>query len=128
MSKVERFEDLEVWQLARRLTVKIYSLTKIGSFSRDYGLKEQIQRAAVSIVSNIAEGFDRRSNLQFLHFLEIAAGSASEVRAQLYVASDLGYITSVQFSEMIRDVEGISRMLTRFMQYLQNQPNRVDVK
>ena len=83
MGRVDRFEDLEVWQLARRLTVKIYSLSGSGNFAKDHGLKGQIQRAAVSVVSNIAEGFDRRTNLQFLHFLEIAAGSASEVRAQL---------------------------------------------
>ena len=88
MAKVEHFEDLEVWKLARKLTGTIYSLSRSGCFAKDFGFRDQICRAAVSIVSNIAEGFERRSNSQFLQFLAIANGSAGEVRAQLYIALD----------------------------------------
>ena len=97
MSKIDKFEDLEVWQTARALAMRVYRLTHGERFSRDFGLRDQIQRAAVSIVSNIAEGFGRRSNSQFVQFLEIASGSASEVAAQLYVALDLEYVTKDQF-------------------------------
>ena len=97
MATVDNFEDLEVWQNARALTARIYKLTRNGEFSKDFGLRDQIRRAAISIVSNIAEGFGRKSNSQFIPFLEIASGSTSEVEAQLYVALDLEYITKEQF-------------------------------
>ncbi len=97
MATVNHFEDLEVWQRARPLTAKIYTLARQGEFAKDFGFRDQICRAAVSIVSNIAEGFERRSNRQFQQFLDIANGSAGELRAQLYVALDLGYVTPAQF-------------------------------
>ena len=100
MAAVKRFEDLEVWQVARRLTKAIYEVTKRDLFAHDLGLKDQIQRAAVSIMSNIAEGFERNGNKEFCNFLYIAKGSAGEVRAQLYVAKDLGYITEDDFQEL----------------------------
>ena len=125
MAKVERFEDLQVWQRARCLAVMIYGLSNKGMFAKDFGLRGQIQRAVVSIVSNIAEGFDRRSNNQFSQFLEIAVGSASEVRAQLYVALDLGYISQRQFDEAFSAVVEIGRMLTSFIKYLRTTPNRL---
>ena len=125
MATARKFEDLQVWQRARCLAAKLYLLSNKGSFAKDFGLRGQIQRAAVSIVSNIAEGFDRRSNSQFSQFLEIAAGSASEVRAQLYVALDVGYISKEQFDEMFADVSEISGMLTNLMRYLKTTPNRL---
>ena len=88
MAKVERFEDLEVWKRAKHLTCELYALARKGAFAKDFGFRDQICRAAVSIVSNIAEGFERRSNSQFMYFLDIANGSAGEVRAQLYIALD----------------------------------------
>ena len=126
MAKVENFEDLEVWQLARALAYKIYELTKNGEFAKDFGLRDQIRRATVSIVSNIAEGFGRRSNVEFSRFLEIASGSTSEVQAQLYVAYDLKYLTKEQFDSFFVDVKHIGRMLTKLMQYLRNASKTSD--
>ena len=125
MATIKRFEDLQVWQRARCLAVKLYRISNEGPFAKDFGLRGQIQRAAVSIVSNIAEGFDRRSNSQFAQFLEIAAGSASEVRAQLYIALDVGYVGRTQFDELFADVSEISGMLTNFMRYLKTTPNKL---
>ena len=124
MAKVEHFEDLEVWRLARKLTGKIYSLSRAGTFAKDFGFRDQICRAAVSIVSNIAEGFERRANTQFVQFLAIANGSTGEVRAQLYIALDLGYITQVQFEDAIADAVGIGKMLTSLKRHLRSvQPS-----
>ena len=123
MAKLERFEDLEVWQRARQLTGKIYAAASCGGFARDYGFRDQICRAAVSVVSNIAEGFDRRSNSQFLQFLDIANGSAGELRAQLYIALDLAYITPDQFRELFADITTIGKMLTSLIRHLRSSPN-----
>lgn len=128
MAKVDSFEDLEVWQQARALAANIYALTKTGEFSKDFGLRDQIRRAAVSIVSNIAEGFGRSSNAEFCRFLEIASGSASEVQAQLYIALDLGYLTAEQFGEVFSDVKRIGQMLTKLMQYLRRASCRSGTK
>jgi four helix bundle protein len=125
MPTVEHFEDLKVWQLARQLTSKIYSLARQGTFSKDYGFRDQICRAAVSIVSNIAEGFERRSNNQFQHFLDIASGSTGELRAQLYIALDLAYITPGQFSDAHADAVAIGKMLTSLTRHLRSSPNRL---
>ena len=124
MATVENFEDLEVWQNARALTARIYKLTRSGEFSKDFGLRDQIRRATISIVSNIAEGFGRKSSSQFIQFLEIASGSTSEAEAQLYVALDLEYMTKEQFAETLSAAQRIGQMLTRLMQYLRTAPNR----
>jgi four helix bundle protein len=97
--KVQRFEDLEAWQLSRELTNQIYTITKIGPVSKDYGFRDQIRRAAVSVMNNIAEGFDRGSNKDFVKFLFIARGSAAEVRSLLYVALDQDYINEAGFND-----------------------------
>ena len=120
MARIENFEDLEVWQLSRRLTGKIYQVSQNGPFARDFGFCDQIRRAVVSIVSNIAEGFERRSNGQFIQFLDIANGSAGEVRAQLYIALDLGYVAKEQFDEMVKDVVAIGRMITSLVRHLRS--------
>ena len=112
MARIQEFEELEVWKLARKLTVQVYALSRNGAFAKDYGFCNQIRRAVVSIVSNIAEGFERRSNSQFIQFLDIANGSAGEVRAQLYVALDLGYITQEQVQAAFNDITSIGKMLT----------------
>ena len=98
--KIERFEDIEAWQVARELTNKVYGITKQSSFSKDYGLKDQIQRAVTSIMHNIAEGFDGGSNAEFIKFLRYAQRSASEVQSQLYVALDQNYINDQTFGEL----------------------------
>jgi four helix bundle protein len=100
MSQINRFEDIESWTMAKELVKEIYLITNKSSFVKDYGLSSQIQRAAVSIMSNIAEGFERGTNKEFIHFLYIAKGSAGEVRSQLYIALDLEYITKEEFSHL----------------------------
>jgi four helix bundle protein len=119
MAKIERFEDIEGWKRARILTRRIYTLTNSGDFARDFGLRDQIRRASVSIMSNIAEGFERGGgDKEFTRYLSIAKGSAGEVRAQLYVALDVGYLPTTEFDEFAQQVTEISRLLSAFMQYL----------
>lgn len=109
--KVTRFEELTVWQKAKALSVAVYRVTGSGEFARDFGLRDQIRRAAVSVMSNIAEGFERYSRTEFRHFLSIARGSASEVRSQLHLARELGYIAEADFKMLYDECLEISRML-----------------
>ena len=111
MSKIEKFEDLIVWQEARKLTQVIYQITKSGPFSKDFGLVNQIQRASVSVMSNIAEGFERASAKQLFHFLAIAKGSCAELRSELYIAFDLGYLERQQFLEVFRKAESVAKLI-----------------
>ena len=101
-SRIEEFEDLIAWQKARELTREVYRVTRQGWFSKDYGLSGQIQRAAVSIMSNIAEGFERGNPREFHQFLSVAKASCAEVRSQLYVALDVGYLDEASFQELMR--------------------------
>ncbi len=123
MTTAKRFEDLEVWQRAKDLTNLIYKYSTDGSFSRDFGLRDQMRRASVSIMSNIAEGFECQTQAMFIKYLGYAKGSAGELRAQLYIARDQGYITEEDFNTMFSTAEICSRQLTRFIQYLESQPN-----
>jgi len=116
MATIERFEDIEAWKRAPQMTRKIYALSREGAFSRDFGLKDQMRRASVSSMSNIAEGFERDGTQEFIHFLSMAKGSSGELRSQLYVALDEGYITQEQFDELYRDAEAVSKMTARFME------------
>ena len=97
MATFKRFEDIEGWQRARELTKEVYRKSKIGPLARDYGLRDQMRRASVSVMSNIAEGFERGGTKEFVHFLSIAKGSLGELEAQLYVARDQGYINDSEF-------------------------------
>ena len=103
IKKAGRFEDLIAWQKARDLTRLIYQLCNDGNFARDYGLRDQVRRAAVSVMSNLAEGFDRAGRSEFHQFLVIAKGSCAEVRSQLYVALDAGYLPQVEFDKAITE-------------------------
>jgi four helix bundle protein len=123
-----RFEELEVWQRARELTRLVYDLSDQGAFARDFGLRDQMRRAAVSIMSNIAEGFESRTQRLFIDFLGHAKGSAGELRAQFYVALDRSYLTHDQFAAALRQAEICSRQIARLMQYLETQPNTSRVK
>ena len=116
--QIKRFEDLKIWQEARILAKSIYTLTSKENFRKDFGLKEQIQRSSVSVLSNIAEGFERQNNKEFVNFLNYAKGSAGEVRAQLYVIYDVGYIAENEFKESIKRVTAISQQLSNFTKYL----------
>ena len=120
MSAFQRFEDIDAWQKARELTKAIYALSNDGQFARDFGLRDQIRRASVSIMSNIAEGFGRGGNKEFMQFLSTAKGSASEVQAQLYVALDAGYMNQEQFQKLYSETEATARMIAGLLRYLQN--------
>lgn len=109
--KVKGFEELIAWQKARELTKLIYLLTKVGALSRDFGLREQMRRAAVSIMSNIAEGFERGSSAEFHQFIVIAKGSCAELRTQLYVAVDVGHITQAEFEKIYTLAVEVSKIL-----------------
>jgi four helix bundle protein len=120
MARIEKFEDLVSWQKARVLTQCVYQATKSGAFVKDYGLRDQVRRAAVSILSNIAEGFERGGDKEFQQFLSVAKGSCAEVRAQLYVALDEGYIETKEFEELRALTVEISRLISGMMTYLAN--------
>ncbi len=120
MAKIEKFEEIRAWQLARELVKIIYGFTRKDPFRKDWSLSDQIQRAAVSIMSNIAEGFGRSSNREFINFLHIARGSCSEVRSLLYVACDLGYISEQEFTGAFRQAEEISKAISGLVHYLRS--------
>src|SRR5687767_109832 len=109
--KIEKFEDLTAWQKARILTKKIYEITNSGDFAKDYGLRDQIRRASVSIMSNIAEGFERFNRKEFHYFLNVAKSSCGEVRSQLYVSHDVKYISQEKFAELKNYCEELSKIL-----------------
>ena len=111
MRKTERFEDVIAWQKARGLTKSVYLVTRQGEFARDYGLSGQIQRASVSAMSNIAEGYERLGPSEFGHFLSVAKGSCGEVRSQLYVALDVGYIDLATFTDLYGQAAETSRVI-----------------
>ena len=120
MGSFEKFEDMLVWQKSRELTKKIYFLSNQGLFGRDFSLKDQIRKACISIMSNITEGNERKTDKAFAYFLSIAKGSASEVRSQLYIALDQGYISKTDFSSTLSLTNEIGKMLNSLINYLQN--------
>jgi four helix bundle protein len=123
MDKVERFEDLVAWQKARALTCGIYQMTRQGAFAKDFGLGNQIQRAAVSVMSNIAEGFERGSRGEFHQFLSIAKSSCAELRSQLYVALDIGYIDQQHFDRLLAEAEEVARIVGGLRAAVERQRN-----
>lgn len=116
MSSVKSFEDLFVWQKSRELVRLVYFYTKKSAFSRDFGLIDQIRRAAVSVMSNIAEGFERGGREEVLYFLYIAKASCGEVRAQLYVAFDQGYISEKELKEGVELAKYVSALISKFIE------------
>jgi four helix bundle protein len=114
----ERFEDLRAWQTARALSNDIYKLTSRGAFEKDWALKDQIRRAAISVMSNIAEGFESRTRPQFVDFLGVAKASAGEVRSQLYLAYDQGYLDDSKFEKLADAADKVSRQLYRLVQHV----------
>jgi four helix bundle protein len=109
--KIERFEDFIAWQKARKLTSNIYQVSNIGEFARDFGLKDQIRRAGVSVMSNIAEGFERGRPTEFHQFLSVAKGSCAELRSQLYVALDVGYVIDDDFRALMTQAIEVGQIL-----------------
>ncbi len=120
MSKIEKIEDIIVWQKAKSLTIDIYKASNHGSFAKDFGLRDQIRRAAVSIPSNIAEGFGRGGNREFLQFLSISKGSLFELKTQLIIANEIGYLDDEIYSRISNEIDEVGKMLTSFMNYLSN--------
>jgi four helix bundle protein len=118
MATIVRFEDLDAWRIARELTREIYRVTSEGKFARDFGLRDQIRKASVSIMSNVAEGFERDGNREFCNFLSIGKGSAGEVRSQLYVALDQQYISQVEFEFLRRKASESGRVIAGLSTYL----------
>jgi len=123
MPPIKRFEDLDIWRRARRLTSAIYRISSHRAFAKDFGLRDQIRKTSTSIMSNIAEGFERSGNKEFVRFLIIAKGSAGELRSQLYVAYDQEYIDQQIFDDLTSSAIEVSRMIGGFIKYLK-QPRR----
>jgi four helix bundle protein len=118
--KINRFEDIEVWKLSRDFVKEIYFITNKSPFSKDYGLRDQLRRASISIMSNISEGFERKGKKEFIHFLYLSKGSAAEIRSQLYAAFDIEYIDKETFEKLYKNIEIISKSLSGFIKYLSN--------
>lgn len=116
----QSFKDLRVWQGAKELSVEIYTLTSTGKFTKDFGLREQIQRASISIPSNIAEGYERNSNKDFIRFLLIAKGSLSELRTQLEIAYAIGYIKKDKFESLDENCKKLGAMMTNLIKARRN--------
>lgn len=118
MAVFKKFEDIVAWQKSREATRLIYNITSDGNFIKDFGLRDQIRRASVSIMANIAEGFGRRSDKEFANFLNIAHGSAAEVQSHLYIAFDLKYLGKEIFNKIYLLLDEISRMIMSLCQHL----------
>ncbi len=118
MANIERFEDLEIWHLSKSLANQIYDFTSVGKFSQDYVLRDQVRRASVSIFSNIAEGFERNGNKEFIQFLYIAKASCGEVRAQMSFAKDREYISQIEFDLIYKSLISLSNQISGFIKYL----------
>lgn len=120
MAKVERFEDLVIWQQARRLSKEVYEITRLGDFRFDSRLVQQIRAAAGSVMDNIAEGFERDGNKEFIQFLYVAKGSCGEVRSQLYRAFDAGFINEETFTRMLNETLSLNKGILNFIKSLKS--------
>jgi four helix bundle protein len=122
--QIKNFEELEIWKDARALTRAVYQLTSDPRFSKDLGLRDQIRRASVSILSNIAEGFERGGNQEFIQFLYVAKGSCGEVRSQLYVAMDQGYVDQKLVDDLLTSLKRLSIMIKHLIDHLKQSGMR----
>ena len=120
MGKFNSFEEINSWQKSRIFNKRIYLITENTNFKKDFDLTRQIRRASISISSNIAEGFERNTDKEFIYFLYVAKASAGEVRSQLYLAFDLEYITKEEFEKLLESATEISRLIAGFIKYLES--------
>ncbi len=116
--KISRFEDIECWQEARKIVNRVYCVSNVEKFRRDYSLIDQIKRAAISIMANIAEGFSRKGNKEFIQFLFIAKSSAAELQSHLYIAVDQKYISEIEFKGLYEGLDKVQRQISNFIKYL----------
>ena len=116
--KITRFEDLECWKEARNIVNRVYSVCRTDGFRRDYSLTDQLKRAAISIMANIAEGFSRKGNKEFIQFLFIAKASAAELQSHLYIALDQVYVERARFDELYAELDIIQRQISNLIKYL----------
>ena len=121
MAKIERFEDIVAWQKGMELCDAVYSITSKENFAKDYALKDQIRKSAISVPSNISEGFERESNNQFIYFLVIAKASAGELRTQLYIAKNQKYISAEEFEKLKEQCHAVSKLISGFVSYLREK-------
>jgi four helix bundle protein len=128
MAQIKNFEELEVWKLSMELCTKIYELTNTDLFSKDFGLKDQIRRSAISVPSNISEGYERDGKNQFLYFLAISKGSCGELRTQLKIAHNLNYLDEKQYSILNEKCLQTSKQLSGFIKYLKSFNDKKLVK
>lgn len=128
MSTVQRFEDLEIWKMARALVKEVYDVTKKKEFAKDFGFKDQIRRSSLGVMNNISEGFEQRTVKIFIDYLGRAKGSCGETRSMLYVALDCNYISKEQFEKMYNTCLIISKKTRKLMSYLENYDsnNRIE--
>lgn len=124
MSRIEQFEEIQAWQEARLLAGQTYALCQSGELAKDFGLRDQIRRSAISIGSNIAEGFGRGSSQEFIRFLRIAIGSAYEFRSQLYALLDANYISSTTFEQLHQQSLKVAKLIGGFLRYLEQSKNK----
>ncbi|MFZ5451235.1 MAG: four helix bundle protein [Thermodesulfobacteriota bacterium] len=124
MAKIDRFEDIEAWQKGRELTKVIYKITDKGDIAKDFALKDQLRRASISIMGNIAEGFERAGNKEFKQFLAMAKGSVGEVKSHLYVALDAGTMSQQDFTQLMALANEISRLIAGFLRYLKDSDHK----
>ena len=120
MATIKRFEDLEIWQEARKLSKEIIMISKSTGLSTDYRLKDQIKDSSGSVMDNIAEGFERNGNMEFRQFLSVAKGSAGEARSQIYRVFDNEYIDEEQLNRLVLEYENLSGKINNFITYLNN--------
>ena len=119
--KIIRFEDLSIWKLSLKITKNIYDISANNKFSKDFGLRDQIRRAIISVSSNIVEGFEKNNNNEFIRFLKISKGSVGEVRNQLYIALSVEHITEYEFAELNKELVDLANQIGKFIQYLENK-------
>jgi four helix bundle protein len=118
MGTFKSFEEISSWKKAREFTKQIYQITENSNFKKDFDFVRQIRRASLSISSNIAEGFERNTDKEFIYFLYVAKASAGEVRSQIYLAFDLDYITKQEFEKLLEAITEVSKLLSGFIKYL----------